>query len=58
VKWVSAGKSNWDIGTILNISERIARAHVTNAARKLGVSNRTALAVEAVRLSVFSTHQL
>jgi LuxR family transcriptional regulator, quorum-sensing system regulator BjaR1 len=58
VKWVSAGKSNWDIGTILNISERTARAHVTNAARKLGVTNRTALAVEAVRLSVFSTHQL
>jgi LuxR family transcriptional regulator, quorum-sensing system regulator BjaR1 len=53
VRWVSAGKSNWDIGAILNISERTARAHVTNAARKLGVANRTALAVEAVRLAVF-----
>jgi LuxR family transcriptional regulator, quorum-sensing system regulator BjaR1 len=57
LKWVSAGKSNWDIGTILNISERTARAHVTNAARKLGVANRTALAVEGVRLSAH-TQQL
>jgi LuxR family transcriptional regulator, quorum-sensing system regulator BjaR1 len=58
VKWVSAGKSDWDIGAILNISERTARAHVSNAARKLGVANRTALAVEGVRLSVFAAHHL
>ena len=39
LQWVLAGKSDWDISAILNISERTARAHVTNAARKLNAAN-------------------
>lgn len=47
LKWVSVGKSDWAIGEILSISERTARAHVANAARKLNAPTRAAAACEA-----------
>lgn len=47
LKWVSVGKSDWAIGEILCISERTARAHVANAARKLNAPTRAAAACEA-----------
>jgi LuxR family quorum sensing-dependent transcriptional regulator len=54
LQWVSAGKSDWDIGVILHISERTARAHVTNAVRKLNAVNRPAAVVEALRAGEIS----
>ena len=54
LQWVSAGKSDWDIGVILHISERTARAHVTNALRKLNAVNRPAAIVEALRAGEIS----
>jgi LuxR family transcriptional regulator, quorum-sensing system regulator BjaR1 len=54
IKWLAAGKSDWDISTILHISERTARAHAANAARKLNAANRPALILEAVRLGALS----
>lgn len=54
LQWVSVGKSDWDISTILNISERTARAHVTNAARKLNAANRPAAIAEALRVGEIS----
>lgn len=48
LRWVSLGKSDWEISTILRISERTARAHVTNAAHKLKAANRCAAVVEAL----------
>lgn len=54
LQWVSAGKSDWDIGAILNISERTSRAHVTNAARKLNAANRAAAVAEAFRVGAIS----
>lgn len=50
VRWVAAGKSNWDIGAILNISERTVRFHVEAASRKLNAVNRTSLVTQALRL--------
>ena len=48
LRWVSIGKSDWDISTILHISERTARAHVANAMHKLKAANRTAAVTEAL----------
>ena len=41
LRWLKEGKSSWDIGKILNISERTVKFHVTNALVKLNAVNRT-----------------
>jgi DNA-binding CsgD family transcriptional regulator len=41
LRLVADGKSDWDIGQILAISETTAHFHVERAKRKLGVKNRT-----------------
>jgi LuxR family quorum sensing-dependent transcriptional regulator len=38
--WAAAGKSDWEIGEILSISERTAYAHIENVRRKYGVASR------------------
>lgn len=38
--FVAEGKTDWEIGTILGISETTARSHADNARRKLGAVNR------------------
>ncbi len=38
--WVAEGKSDWEIGMILGVSETTARFHVDNARKKLGAVNR------------------
>ncbi len=40
LKWAADGKSAWEIGNILNISERTVNFHLNNIVQKLGVSNR------------------
>lgn len=45
---VAHGKSNWDIGQILNISEAAAAFHVKNVLKKLKVSSR----MQAVAIGV------
>lgn len=49
MRWVMDGKSDWEIGEILTISERTAHNHVEAAKRVLGVSTRTQAVVEACR---------
>ncbi|MGR2660987.1 MULTISPECIES: helix-turn-helix transcriptional regulator [Chromobacterium] len=39
--WMSRGKTNWEIATILDISERTVKFHVANVIRKLNANNRT-----------------
>lgn len=41
LKWVAAGKSNFDIATILGLPERTVRYHVSEILRKLGVVSRS-----------------
>lgn len=41
LRWVAMGKSDWEIGSILAISEDTAFAHVRNSTRKLGAMTRT-----------------
>ncbi len=52
LKWASLGKSSWEIGRILTISEATVNFHVTGAARKLGVSGRRAACARAIALKL------
>lgn len=40
LKWTGAGKSSWEIGMILKISERTVNFHIKNIMRKLDAVNR------------------
>ena len=48
--WISRGKSNREIGEILNISPRTVNKHLEQVFVKLGVENRASAAARAVRL--------
>jgi LuxR family transcriptional regulator, quorum-sensing system regulator BjaR1 len=49
LKWASEGKSEWEIGEILKISEHTADKHLANARRKLGAANRAQAVANAIR---------
>lgn len=49
LRWVMDGKSDWEIGEILTISERTAHNHVEAAKRVLDVGTRTQAVVQAWR---------
>src|SRR5690606_5249058 len=42
LQWASIGKTSWETGMILGLSERTVNYHVHNACRKLGVHSRQA----------------
>ncbi len=50
--WSARGKSSWDIGLILGVSEHTVNFHMKNALNKLGCSNRVVGVVKAVRLGL------
>ncbi|WP_280950845.1 helix-turn-helix domain-containing protein [Rhizobium mesoamericanum] len=50
--WVARGKSSWDIGIILGISENTVNFHIKNAMRKFDVASRTVAAVKAINLGI------
>jgi len=52
LRWTAEGKSSWDIGMILNISENTVNFHIKNAMRKLGTTSRTVAVVKAIRLNL------
>lgn len=47
LRWVAQGKSDWEIGEILSISERTAHWYIECAKRKLGVATRVQAAMRA-----------
>ena len=49
IGWASQGKSAWEIGEILNITQRTVEEHLATAARKLGAVNRTHAVAIAIR---------
>ncbi|WP_026909788.1 response regulator transcription factor [Patulibacter minatonensis] len=53
---VVAGKSNREIAGELWLSARTVQTHLKNASRKLGVPNRTCLAVAALRHGIVPLH--
>jgi len=50
MKWAADGKTAWEIGQILNITERTAVFHISNVVHKLGAANKTQAIVRAVAL--------
>lgn len=52
LRWVVAGKTNWEIGKILAVSERTAKFHLGNAFVKLGAVNRSQAVAKALRLGL------
>jgi DNA-binding CsgD family transcriptional regulator len=57
LNWTAQGKSSWDIGMILAISENTVNFHVKNAMRKLDSTSRIVAVLKAVRLGLISTPQ-
>ncbi len=51
-RWMSHGKTNWEIATILDISERTVKFHVANIIRKLNANNRTHAIVLGLQLGI------
>lgn len=52
LQWVRAGKTDWEIGQIIGISEHTVIEHLDQARRRLGVRTRTQAVIEAVSRGV------
>jgi LuxR family transcriptional activator of bioluminescence operon len=52
LQWTAHGKTAWEIGSILNISERTVNFHLQNAMSKFGVHNKTHAASKAVSVGL------
>lgn len=50
--WAAEGKSAWEIGRILSITERTAKFHLSNIYKKLGVHTRTQAVACAIRYGI------
>jgi DNA-binding CsgD family transcriptional regulator len=49
LKWCKEGKTNWEIGEILSISEKTVEFHLGNAMRKLGATNRITAVIMGIK---------
>lgn len=54
LKWTMEGKTAWETGAILNISQRTATIHITNAMRKLGAVKKHQAVIRALQLGLIS----
>lgn len=54
LRWCKEGKTNWEIGEILAISEKTAEFHLSNAMRKLGAGNRITAVVMGIKRGIIS----
>lgn len=54
LEWVSAGKTSWEIGLIIGLTERTVNFHLLNACRKLKVYGRQAGVAQALRLGLLN----
>lgn len=52
LRWVANGKSSWEIGGILRISEHTVNFHVKNAMAKLFTTSRTVAAILAAERGI------
>jgi DNA-binding CsgD family transcriptional regulator len=49
LRWTMEGKTAWELGIILGISEQTAARHINNATQKLGCNNKVQAVVKALR---------
>jgi DNA-binding CsgD family transcriptional regulator len=52
LRWTMDGKTAWETGAILGISERTAVLHISNAMRKLNCGNKHQAVLKALRLGL------
>jgi DNA-binding CsgD family transcriptional regulator len=52
LRWTMEGKTAWEVGVILGISERTAVLHLQNAMHKLGSVNKHQAVLKALRLGL------
>jgi DNA-binding CsgD family transcriptional regulator len=52
LRWTMDGKTAWEVGAILGISERTAVLHVNNAMHKLGCTSKHQAVIKALRLGL------
>ena len=52
LRWTAEGKTAFEIGHILRVSERTINFHINNIVQKLGACNKTQAAVKAVTLGM------
>ena len=52
LRWTMEGKTAWEVGAILGISERTAVLHVNNAAHKLDCASKHQAVIKAMRLGL------
>jgi DNA-binding CsgD family transcriptional regulator len=53
IQWIAEGKSDWEIGVILGLSESTINRHVERAKERLGVRTRMQVVVKALRSGQF-----
>ncbi len=54
LRWTMDGKTAWEVGALLGISERTAVLHVNNAMHKLGCTTKHQAVLKALRLGLIS----
>jgi len=54
LRWTAGGKTAWEVGRILSISEQTAVRHLNNATKKLDCANKHHAVVKAMRLGLIS----
>ena len=54
LRWTMSGKTAWEVGAILGISERTAVLHITNAMHKLNCASKHQAVLKALRLGLIS----
>ena len=52
LRWTMEGKTAWEVGNLLGITERTASLHVNNATHKLGCVNKHQAVLRALRLGL------
>lgn len=52
LQWTVQGKTAWEIGSILSISERTVNFHIQNVMEKFGVHNKTQAAARAIGMGM------
>jgi DNA-binding CsgD family transcriptional regulator len=52
LRWTMEGKTAWELGSILGISERTAVLHINNATHKLDCVNKHQAVLKALRLGI------
>ncbi|MDH2399227.1 LuxR C-terminal-related transcriptional regulator [Bradyrhizobium sp. SSUT18] len=54
LKWCKEGKTNWEIGEILSISQKTVEFHVGNTMKKLGAGNRITAVIMGIKHGIIS----